>query len=350
MTSAPQPYCIQSAIPTLAGALTGLEAGTLSAREILEDCLARIAARDDVLHAFAHLDAAAARQVAQAPRRGPLGGIPWAVKDNFDVAGLPATANSRLRAGRIATQDAALVTALRNTGAVVLGKLAIWEFGTGTGAEHFDLPNPPARNPWDPRRFTGGSSTGAGVAVAAGMELFAIGSDTTGSVRIPAAATGCCGLVMTPGRLHRGDAKALDGARRAAGPRLAAPAAAAGRGTGLQRLHQRNDADAREPRWTARAGAVQRLLARGPAAALACKGAAGWGGGVAAPRHGLRGGHALAQAAAGVTPPRFEARAAELAAAMLQAGARLPRDWPKELRPANPAAEDDDKTGERKNG
>ncbi len=201
-----QPDCIQSAIPTLAGALASLEAGTLSAREILEDCLTRIAARDGVLHAFVHLDAVAARQVAEAPRRGPLGGIPWAVKDTFDVAGQPATANSKLREGRIATHDAALVADLRAAGAVLLGKLATWEFGTGTGAEHFDLPAPPARNPWDPRRFTGGSSTGAGVAVAAGMALFAIGSDTTGSVRIPAAATGCCGLVMTPGRLP------LDGA------------------------------------------------------------------------------------------------------------------------------------------
>ena len=117
------------------------------------------------------------------------------------MAGLPATANSRFRAGRVATEDAALVQALRGTGAVLLGKLATWEYGTGTGAEHFDLPAPPARNPWDTSRFTGGSSTGAGVAVATGMALFAIGSDTTGSVRLPAAATGCCGVVATPGLL-----------------------------------------------------------------------------------------------------------------------------------------------------
>jgi aspartyl-tRNA(Asn)/glutamyl-tRNA(Gln) amidotransferase subunit A len=101
----------------------------------------------------------------------------------------------------MASVDAPIVSMLRQTGAPLIGKLATWEYGTGTGAEHFDLPNPPARNPWDIARFTGGSSTGAGVAVATGMALFAIGSDTTGSVRLPAAATGCCGVLMTPGVL-----------------------------------------------------------------------------------------------------------------------------------------------------
>lgn len=206
MTPAVHTDCMQYRSITLAGALAAMDAGTLTAARLLDDCLARITARDAALRAFLHLDLAAARAAAEAPRRGPLGGIPWAIKDTFDVAGLPATANSRLREGRIATRDAALVSALRDTGAVLLGKLSTWEYGTGTGAEHFDLPAPPALNPWDTSRFTGGSSTGAGVAVATGMVLFAIGSDTTGSVRLPAAATGCCGLVMTPGRLP------LDGA------------------------------------------------------------------------------------------------------------------------------------------
>lgn len=206
MTPSLHTPCIQSGPISLACALAALDSGALTAPRLLDDCLDRIATRDGVLRAFTHLDPPAARKAAEAPRRGPLGGIPWAIKDTFDVAGLPATANSRLRTGRIATQDAALVTALRDTGAVLLGKLSTWEYGTGTGAEHFDLPAPPARNPWDTGRFTGGSSTGAGVAVATGMALFAIGSDTTGSVRLPAAATGCCGVVMTPGRLP------LDGA------------------------------------------------------------------------------------------------------------------------------------------
>ncbi|MCZ8142449.1 MAG: amidase [Acetobacteraceae bacterium] len=172
--------------------------GSTRPEDILEACLTRIAAQNGTLHAVHHLDEAGARATRDT---GALAGIPWGIKDNFDVAGLPCIANSRLRAGRMATQDAPIVSMLRQTGAPLIGKLATWEYGTGTGAEHFDLPNPPARNPWDTERFTGGSSTGAGVAVATGMTLFAIGSDTTGSVRLPAAATGCCGVLMTPGVL-----------------------------------------------------------------------------------------------------------------------------------------------------
>ncbi|WP_237216299.1 amidase [Falsiroseomonas oryziterrae] len=178
-----------------------MAAGQLHPAAVLEACLARVAALDGALHAVHHLDAEGARARAAAHPAGALAGIPWGIKDNFDVAGLPCTANSRLRAGRVATADAPLVAAARAAGAVLIGKLATWEYGTGTGAEHFDLPFPPARNPWDRARFTGGSSTGAGVAVATGMALFAIGSDTTGSVRLPAAATGCVGLLLAPGRL-----------------------------------------------------------------------------------------------------------------------------------------------------
>ncbi len=206
MSAALHTGCIQSGPISLADALGAMQSGRLTPLALLERCLEVIARRDDALHAFHHLDEPGARHAAVGALRGPLAGIPWAIKDTFDAAGLPAVANSRLRAGRIATTDAALVSRLRQEGAVLLGKLATWEYGTGTGAEHFDLPVPPARNPWDTARFTGGSSTGAGVAVATGMALFAIGSDTTGSVRLPAAATGCCGVVMTPGRLP------LDGA------------------------------------------------------------------------------------------------------------------------------------------
>jgi aspartyl-tRNA(Asn)/glutamyl-tRNA(Gln) amidotransferase subunit A len=184
--------------PTVAGALADMARGALRGEALLEACLARIAALNPALHAVHHLDATGARA---AKADGQLGGIPWGIKDNIDVAGLPCEANSRLRAGRIATQDAPLVRMLRAAGAPLICKLATWEYGTGTGAEHFDLPHPPARNPWDRERFTGGSSTGAGVAVATGMTLFAIGTDTTGSVRLPAAATGCCGVLLTPGAL-----------------------------------------------------------------------------------------------------------------------------------------------------
>ena len=123
------------------------------------------------------------------------------MKDNYDAAGLPATSGSRLRLDHVPGTDAELVRRLKAAGAVLVGKLSTWEYGTGNGGEYFDLPFPPARNPWDTDRFTGGSSTGAGTSVAAGTALFALGSDTTGSVRLPAAATGTVGIIPTPGRL-----------------------------------------------------------------------------------------------------------------------------------------------------
>ena len=92
---------------------------------------------------------------------------------------------------------------LRAAGAICMGKLSTWEYGTGNGGEYGDSPFPTTRNPWDLTRFAGGSSTGVGAAVAAGTVLFGLGSDTTGSVRLPAAACGVVGLKATPGRVSR---------------------------------------------------------------------------------------------------------------------------------------------------
>ena len=194
---------------TLAALSQAIASGALSAEALLDRVLDRIAAVDGTVRAYAHLAAAQARAAARAADgelargtyRGPLHGIPYAVKDNYDTAGLPAQAGSRLRLGRVATADAALVRQLARAGAVLVGKLATWEYGTGNGGEYFDLPFPPVRNPWAPERFAGGSSTGAGAAVAAGEAPFALGSDTTGSVRLPAAATGVVGLKPTQGLL-----------------------------------------------------------------------------------------------------------------------------------------------------
>jgi aspartyl-tRNA(Asn)/glutamyl-tRNA(Gln) amidotransferase subunit A len=197
--------------------LSVAEAGRLIASRdispvaLTKACLGRIEAVDGQIHSYIHVASEAAlaaatvaeREVANGALRGPLHGIPYGVKDNYDVAGMPATAGSRVRLEHVPTQDAALVTRLRQAGAVLLGKLATWEYGTGNGGEFFDLPFPPARNPWDVSRFTGGSSTGAGTSVAAGTALFALGSDTTGSVRLPAAATGTVGLITTGGVLDR---------------------------------------------------------------------------------------------------------------------------------------------------
>lgn len=194
---------------TLAEASARIAAGSLSPVALLEAFLARISEVDERIHSYIHVAAAQARaaaalaesQIAAGQWKGPLHGIPFAVKDNYDVAGMPATAGSRLRLNHVPDGDAALVAQLKSAGAVLIGKLATWEFGTGNGGEYFDLPFPPARNPWDTERFTGGSSTGAGTSVAAGTAMFALGSDTTGSVRLPASATGTVGLIPTPGRL-----------------------------------------------------------------------------------------------------------------------------------------------------
>ena len=194
---------------TVAAAARLLAARKISPSDLVEAYLARIAEVDERVHSFIHVAAEGARVAAhrasdeiRAGRQiSMLAGIPYAVKDNYDVAGLPATAGSRLRLDNVPTKDAALVRDLTQAGAVLMGKLSTWEYGTGNGGEYFDLPFPPARNPWNLERFTGGSSTGAGAGVAAGTIAFALGSDTTGSVRLPAAACGLAGMIMTPGRL-----------------------------------------------------------------------------------------------------------------------------------------------------
>lgn len=194
---------------TLADASAKIARGTLSPIDLVDAHLARIDAVDTRIHSYIRVTAkearAAARQavaeIAAGGWKGPLHGLGFGVKDNYDVTGLPATAGSRLRLDYVPQQDAVLVSRLRAAGAILLGKLSTWEYGTGNGGEYFDLPFPPARNPWDTKRFTGGSSTGAGTAVAAGTAMFALGSDTTGSVRLPAAATGTVGMILTAGRL-----------------------------------------------------------------------------------------------------------------------------------------------------
>ena len=122
--------------------------------------------------------------------RGPMHGIPFALKDIYCTKGIRTTCHSRTRAGYVPSFDATTVSKLRDAGAVLLGKLATHEFAHG--GPSFDLPWPPARNPWDLAHFTGGSSSGSGAGVAAGLTLGALGSDTGGSIRNPA---GLCGLV-----------------------------------------------------------------------------------------------------------------------------------------------------------
>src|SRR5690349_4250358 len=133
--------------------------------------------------------------------RGPLHGIPFALKDIYDTAGILTSAHSRVFLDRIPTEDATTTAKLYEAGAVLLGKLATHEMAHA--GPSFDLPWPPARNPWNLERFTGGSSTGSGAAVAAGMVPVALGSDTGGSIRGPASHCGVVGLMPTFGLVSR---------------------------------------------------------------------------------------------------------------------------------------------------
>ncbi len=117
-------------------------------------------------------------------------GVPYAAKDIFDVEGMPTTCHSKVRQHHRATSDAFVIRKLRDAGAILLGKLALHEFATGGPA--FDLPWPPARNPWNRDLHPGGSSSGSGVALVCGMAPMTLGTDTGGSVRNPAT---CCGIV-----------------------------------------------------------------------------------------------------------------------------------------------------------
>lgn len=193
-------------VPELAAALA---AGEITSHEIVEDCLARIRERDGETRAFVHVDAEGARAAAGASdeRRaagrtlGPLDGIPCALKDNIAVRGMPLTCASRILEGFVSPYDATLVERLRAAGVVILGKTNLDEFGMGSSNEHSHFGT--VRNPHDPERVAGGSSGGSCAAVAAGMTPLAFGSDTGGSVRLPASFCGVVGLKPSYGRVSR---------------------------------------------------------------------------------------------------------------------------------------------------
>ncbi|NKC34293.1 amidase [Falsiroseomonas selenitidurans] len=194
---------------TLAEAARRIAARELSPVDLAQAALAKAERLNPALHAFIRLTpdlalaqarAAEARQMAGG-LRGPLDGIPIGHKDIYETAGIPTTAHSRLLADHVPAADAAVVRAWAGAGAVTLGKLATHEFAWG--GPSFDLPWPPARNPWDTSRFTGGSSSGSGAALAAGIVLGATGSDTGGSIRGPAALCGLAGIKPTYGLCSR---------------------------------------------------------------------------------------------------------------------------------------------------
>jgi len=184
-----------------------LRAREVTALEITDACLRRIDELQPSLNAFIRVMAdearrhaeTADRELAAGRDRGPLQGVPIAVKDIIDVKGVPTTAASRVREGHVAAADAPVITRLREAGAVIIGKTNLDEFAFGTTSEHSAFGA--VRHPLDPARSPGGSSGGSAVAVAAGMALAALGTDTGGSIRIPSAACGTSGLKPSIGEI-----------------------------------------------------------------------------------------------------------------------------------------------------
>ncbi|HEY8370001.1 MAG TPA: amidase [Thermodesulfobacteriota bacterium] len=189
---------------SLADAAEALRTRAVSPVELTRACLERIERVEPAVHAFVSVDAegalraaaAAEREIAAGRYRGPLHGIPIAIKDNYDTVGVPTRNGSAVFADRMPASDSTCWARLREAGAVLLGKTTMSEAAWGVDF-------PPVRNPWDVRRNPGLSSGGSGAAVAAGECFMAMGSDTGGSIRIPAGLSGVVGLKATYGRVPR---------------------------------------------------------------------------------------------------------------------------------------------------
>jgi aspartyl-tRNA(Asn)/glutamyl-tRNA(Gln) amidotransferase subunit A len=193
---------------TAAGLRAAFVEGALTATDICERALGRIAEENPGLGAMLAVNEAAVRRRAAALDRltdrrsaGPLAAVPIAIKDNICTAGLATTAGSRALAGFVPPYSATAVERLEQAGAIVVGKANCDEFAMGSSSEHSAFG--PVRNPWDRSRTPGGSSGGSAAAVAAALVPAALGSDTGGSVRQPAALCGCVGVRPTYGRVSR---------------------------------------------------------------------------------------------------------------------------------------------------
>jgi aspartyl-tRNA(Asn)/glutamyl-tRNA(Gln) amidotransferase subunit A len=194
------------ALLSLTEARDAIASGELDPLDYVDALLAQIEAHDPAIHAFLQVDGDKARSMAKACRSAwrheglpPLFGIPFAVKDNIDIEGLPTTCHSRAGDRTAALRHAVVVDRLVAAGAIPLGKLALHEYGLGEPGE--DDPWPAARNPWNPAFTPGSSSSGCGAALAARMVPLAIGTDTGGSIRSPAMMNGVVGLKPGFGRL-----------------------------------------------------------------------------------------------------------------------------------------------------
>ena len=192
-----------SAFATVSELAPQIRAGTVSPAALMEATLDRIARLDPALHSFICLAddplgqaKAAEAQVARGEPIGPLHGIPIGIKDNYLTADMPTTAGTTAPGARFELRDSAVAAKLRAAGAILVGKTRTHEYAWGTVT-------PPVCNPWDHTRIPGGSSGGSGAAVAAGLCVAAMGSDTGGSIRIPASFCGTVGLKPTFGRISR---------------------------------------------------------------------------------------------------------------------------------------------------
>jgi aspartyl-tRNA(Asn)/glutamyl-tRNA(Gln) amidotransferase subunit A len=188
---------------TAAEIRTAYAARRLSPVELTEALIRRVEAENPRVNAFITLDAERAldaardaeKDLAAGRVRGPLHGVPVAIKDNIDIAGLRTTCHSKVLVDNVAHADAAVIGRLRAAGTILLGKLSLHEFAFGGPSK--ELPFPFARHPWNPDLHPGGSSSGSGAALAAGLVPLALGTDTGGSIRNPAAICGLAGLKPT---------------------------------------------------------------------------------------------------------------------------------------------------------
>lgn len=198
--------------------------GEVSSREVTQACLDRIAAVDDRVHAFLHVDAdralgqadAVDESRARGDQLGPLAGIPLALKDVLAMEGVPTTCGSRILEGWKPPYNSTVVEKLRAAGIVIVGKTNMDEFAMGSSTEHSAYG--PTHNPWDLTRIPGGSGGGSAAALAAFETPLAIGTDTGGSIRQPAAVTGTVGVKPTYGQVSRYGLVALASSLDQVGP------------------------------------------------------------------------------------------------------------------------------------